>query len=116
MGLEILIALALFWQWDDLDQGVPDGFHGMQMSDERMTELLAWYDWDVDTMLRIARAESRLRVEAKNTNRNGTIDRGLLQVNSVHGFTIACLTDVLCNIWAAHQVWLRQGYGAWSTY
>jgi len=32
----------------------------------------------------IAWCESRMQLHAKNHNANGTVDRGLLQVNSIH--------------------------------
>ena len=46
----------------------------------------AGFRWNqgIVVMPSIGWAESRLNTEAKNTNTNGTIDRGWLQINSIH--------------------------------
>lgn len=53
----------------------------------------------------IALAESGGRTNATNTDSNGTVDRGLWQINSVHQqFTASKLFDPLYNAQAAYQV------------
>ena len=53
----------------------------------------------------IALAESGGRANATNTDSNGTVDRGLWQINSVHQqFTASKLFDPLYNAQAAYQV------------
>lgn len=52
---------------------------------------------------------------AWHRNRNGSIDRGCLQVNSIHRFSAACLFDARCNIRKALVVLRRQGRGAWTS-
>lgn len=49
-------------------------------------------------------------------NRNGTVDIGLWQINSVHGYPEAQLKEGIGNARAAYEVFLKQGWGAWSTY
>jgi hypothetical protein len=67
-------------------------------------------------MIAIAHAESGFNCGATNTaNRNGTVDRGLFQINSVHNFT-GDYFDCQTNIEMAHKVWLSQGYDAWVVY
>lgn len=39
---------------------------------------------DITTMVRIAKCESGYREDAVNKNTNGTIDRGIFQLNSIH--------------------------------
>lgn len=69
------------------------------------------------TMAAIALAESGGRTDAINTkNKNGTTDRGLWQINSVHGFSGALSMDPVQNARQALQVWKSQGLKAWTTY
>lgn len=65
----------------------------------------------------VAKAESGLCLSARGpTNQNGTVDYGLFQVNSTHGFTLTCLYDAACNTDAAMYVHDLQGWGAWAVY
>ena len=63
-------------------------------------------------------AESGCNPTADNSglNQNGTVDIGLLQINSIHGFSKAELTNPARNITIAHQIWQKQGYKAWSAF
>lgn len=57
------------------------------------------------------------RVDAVSPpNKNGTIDRGVWQINSVHGFNPDTLLTLDGNAAAAKQIYDKQGLGAWSTY
>lgn len=58
---------------------------------------------------------SRVTVVSK-PNKNGTVDSGVWQINSVHGFNQATLLTLDGNAAAAKTVYDRQGLGAWSTY
>lgn len=69
-----------------------------------------------DTMLAIAKAESRLNPKAHNDNSNGTIDTGIFQINSVHGYGEQWLQDPANNIKAARAIYEKQGLKAWATY
>jgi hypothetical protein len=71
----------------------------------------------------VAQAESALCPNAEGApNRNGTVDRGLFQINSVHGFGADCLFDAVCNTQAAITVYhgsLAAGYDGfrpWTVY
>lgn len=65
----------------------------------------------------VAKAESGLCVSAQGpTNDNGTVDYGLYQVNSTHGYSLECLYAAACNTDAAMYVYELQGWGAWTVY
>jgi len=69
-------------------------------------------------MVAIARAESGFRTDAVSpTNTNGTVDRGLFQLNSVHGYDPSRLvSDATYNTQCAKAIYDRQGLRAWTTY
>lgn len=69
-------------------------------------------------MLAIMRAESRCNPNADNTglNKDGSVDIGLLQINSIHGYSKAQMINPYENIKAGYRIWKRQGYKAWSAY
>ena len=69
-----------------------------------------------DTMVKIARAESSFRFNAVNKNTNGTLDCGLFQINSVHGYDCEWLKNPVNNLEAARRVFDKQGLQAWSVY
>jgi len=71
-----------------------------------------------NTMAAIAMAESTGQVGITHTNKNGTIDRGLWQINSAHTQfdTNRLVTDPLYNAQAAVAVEKSSGLNAWSTY
>jgi hypothetical protein len=72
---------------------------------------------DYEVMLAIAKAESGLTPDAvNNRNRNGSIDTGLFQINSIHGYDSEWLKDVDNNIEAAKKVYEKQGLKAWAAY
>lgn len=69
-----------------------------------------------EIMIAIAKAESGMNPKAVNYNRNGSIDTGLFQVNSVHGYDGLSLFDPKKNIEAAREIYDRQGITAWSSF
>lgn len=71
---------------------------------------------DYEIMLAIAKAESSMNPEAVHVNTNGTIDCGLLQINSVHGYECEWLKDPDNNLKAGREVYEKQGLTAWTTY
>lgn len=74
----------------------------------------------VPTFMAIARAESGWNPTAINTsNRNGSTDRGLFQINSVHQGNPWYPTnpnDPLQSAKAALQIYRQQGLNAWTVY
>lgn len=65
-------------------------------------------------MAAIALAESGGNPHAENHNKNGSIDRGLWQINSVHGKQSTF--NVAENARAAVAIRKKEGLKAWSTY
>lgn len=87
---------------------------------EQYRQLIAKYDWNVDLMMAIMRAESGCNPAADNTrlNHDGSNDKGLLQINSIHKNLISDLDRLNPekNIAAGYKIWKTQGYRAWSVY
>ena len=68
-------------------------------------------------MLAIMEAESGCNPEAVNTsNRDGSTDTGLMQINSIHGIPASELLDPSKNIATAWTIYKKQGLKAWSTF
>ncbi len=63
----------------------------------------------------IAKAESRLNPQAIGYNTNGSIDRGLFQINSIHGLGEE-LYNYRTNIQVARKIYEKRGWSAWSAY
>lgn len=105
----------------DLNRALPPAAHGNNSPGATIDSMLGKAGFTPDqfpTMKAIIQAESKGNPNAINTaNRNGTIDRGLAQINSVHKqFDANRLFDPQYNLNAAHEVFKGQGYKAWSTY
>ena len=65
--------------------------------------------------------ESRCTPEATHRNRNGSVDRGLLQINSVHrgwladrGVSLDGLLDPATNLQAARWLYESDGWRPWA--
>lgn len=77
---------------------------------------------DAKIMAAIAMAESGGKSNAVNHNTNGTQDTGLWQINDVHadGVPLAVfhvkMMNPVANASKAHDVFMSQGFHAWSTY
>lgn len=79
------------------------------------------YNWNTRTAYAICMAESRGNPNATGYNTNGTEDRGLMQVNSIHadmvGGNLAELYSPATNIKIAYSLSHGgQDWTAWSTY
>lgn len=77
----------------------------------------------VNRMVCTAKWESSFYTKATNKNRNGSIDRGLFQINSIHlGVTRGCprsssaIFDPLTNTRCALAIFEMQGIDAWYGY
>ena len=51
-----------------------------------------------------------LRIDATNWNKNGTWDKGLFQINQIHGYTEEQLFDYKFNIEVAYKIYKNAGY------
>ena len=89
---------------------------------EEYRSLVSRYDWDVNTMLAIMKSENRTCDPSVNNNselENHGVCIGsysLLQVGCIHFSGNQNPNDPDTNISVAYQVWLKQGYGAWTEY
>jgi hypothetical protein len=99
-------------------RGGRDQFGGDTLSTGQLCALALWAGFDRDDAAiaaAIAKAESSGKTGARNVNTNGTTDKGLWQINSVHGFK-GNLFDARTNARAAYVVYRKQGFGAWVCY
>lgn len=65
----------------------------------------------------VALAESRGKMDAENHNKDGSVDCGPWQVNSVHGYDCERLkSDPNYSADAAYAVWQSGGWHQWVTY
>lgn len=69
---------------------------------------------DEETAVRIAFAESSFNCSATNKNTNGSNDKGLFQINSIHKVPDYCRLDCECNLYWAISEMKKHGFGAWS--
>jgi len=79
-------------------------------------------EYEVGKMVCTAQYESSFYERASNLNSNGTIDRGLFQINSIWLGAAGCphtatgMYDADANARCAHAVWREQGNDAWYGY
>lgn len=72
---------------------------------------------DPDTAVAIAKCESGMRENAFNgKNRNGSWDAGVMQINSVHGYSKEFLFDVDNNLKVARKLYDHSGFNPWVCY
>ncbi len=70
-----------------------------------------------EVMIAIAKAESKLNPHAINrANRNGSVDTGIFQINSIHGYSEEFLKNEDNNLKVARKIYDTQGITAWSAY
>lgn len=110
------------------DDGADEGAlrAGNQLSEADVAALLRRVGFDesnVPRMVCTAKYESGFYERASHRNRNGTVDRGLFQVNSVHlQGTPGCprsgeaLFDAATNAACARSIYDLQGINAWYGY
>jgi hypothetical protein len=84
-------------------------------------DLVQTYNWNVDVAHAICMAESGGNITAINTaNADGSVDRGLMQVNSIHADMVngdlGSLFNPTVNLKIAYSLYTAHGFTAWSTY
>lgn len=91
---------------------------------EQYRSLVSLYNWDVNVALAIMRAESGCNHMADNSglNRDGTSDKGLMQINSIH-VTSGLISDQgrydpAANLDAAYKLYRGAGnsFTPWAAY
>lgn len=73
------------------------------------------YKWDCARMMRIAFAESSYNNNAIHKNRDGSWDYCLLQINSIHGYSQAYLSNIHNCVEAGYKLYLQSGYQPWAS-
>jgi hypothetical protein len=75
---------------------------------------------DCQLALAVAKAESGMKEEEIGVNRDGSIDMGIFQINSVHWSKNGCnpksLLDAYKNVDCAYQIWKSSGWNPWVTF
>lgn len=90
---------------------------------ESYLPLIDKYDWNHDIAFAVMRAENGACDPTRNNaglNRDGSVDYGLFQVNSIHADMVqgdlTKLYDPATNIATAYRIYSGGGWKAWSTY
>ena len=88
-------------------------------SETRIKELIReTFKEDPVTALKVAACESGYNPDATHKNNDGTTDKGIFQLNSVHKKELARLgldpTDVKDNIKYAHMLYKQEGWKPWA--
>jgi hypothetical protein len=98
---------------------------GNQLSPSEVADLLrnaGFPESEIGPMVCTAKYESAFFDRAEGHNKNGSVDYGLFQINSVHLTDMSCassaseLFDTTTNTACAYEVWSRQGRNAWYGY
>ncbi len=111
---------------DDVGESHDQILAGRRLSESEVEKVLRDAGFDeslVPTMVCTAKWESSFYERASNTNRGGSVDRGLFQINSVHlGGTRGCpsgadaLYSAETNATCALAIYKKQGLSAWYGY
>lgn len=92
------------------------------LTDAQVADIAVFGGWsanspDLTTSVAVSLAENQASdPKATHKNLDGTIDYGLWQVNSIHGYPVDQLLTSTGNARAAFEVWKKEGWPAWSTY
>ena len=66
-------------------------------------------DWDCERAKKIIKCESGWNPKAVNGNKNGSVDVGLMQINTIHKADTERLFDYEYNIDKGYEIYLRAG-------
>ena len=75
---------------------------------------VGWRKAELVRAVAVMTAESARYIRAYNVNTNGSIDRGLFQINSIHG--TCCTFDAIKNARCAFKLYQEQGFKPWVAY
>ena len=74
------------------------------------------FNWNCQLAKAITWCESKWGQDRKtNFNKNGSNDKGLWGINSIHGLGDACRLDNRCSTDFAYKLWKRQGWKPWNS-
>jgi len=100
-----------------------------KLTDDEIAAYIREKNWDYDVAIRMAKSENFWNLTKSfdcgrtHTNKNGSVDYGLFQINDIHakrvakhGWTMEDMKDCIKNIEIAHEIWVEQGWMPWSAY
>ena len=95
-----------------------------QPTSQEIADYIKSKSWSYEIALRVAKSENAWNrtksfdCSRTHTNNDGSIDRGIFQINSVHDKKISPEDALDCfkNIDYAHGMWSVQGWGPWYAY
>lgn len=95
-----------------------------QPTDQEIADYIKSKAWPYETALRVAKSENFWNLTKSfdcgrtNTNNNGSTDRGIFQINSIHDKKISPedAFDCFKNIDYAYEMWSVQGWNPWYAY
>lgn|SRR3990167_819071 len=103
-------------QGDKHGETLVDGLAPKETVQEMIVRLANEYGVDPDDAERISFCESSHNPLAENySNKNGSNDKGLFQINSTHGVPDSCRLDAECNIEWAMEMINKKGYQPWHS-
>ncbi len=92
-------------------------------TDQTIADYIASKNWDYSTAIRLAKSENfwnlnkHFDCRRTNVNKDGSIDRGIFQINSIHtDISPEDAFDCFKNIDYAYNLWKRQGWYPWSAW
>lgn len=122
----VLVGCAAETTEEETESSDSELLAGRRLSETEVARLLrdaGFPESVVPEMVCTARYESSFFEAATNRNTNGSIDRGLFQINSVHvsgtrgcPSTGAALFDAATNARCAYAIYRSQGLNAWYGY
>jgi len=83
--------------------------------EQMVVRLANEYGVDPERALAIAWCESRDNPLATNYNKNGSNDKGIFQINSIHKVPDSCRLDAECNIDWTMKTIKKQGFQPWGS-
>lgn len=113
---------------------IPEVFasENSEMTDQQIADYIKGKDWDYSIAIRVAKSENSwnsthsFNCSRVNThNKDGSIDTGIFQINSIHTKEIEdwyslpygeVMKDCKRNIDFAYKLYSRNGWGAWAAY
>ena len=103
-----------------IPDGIIDQMQTTTTSAQTIEELLCSMDWDCKEATKVAWCESRMNPKAISpTNRNGTKDHGLMQINNgawqeYFGKRWAQVLDAEQNVSMAYEIYSLYGWQPWT--
>ena len=96
---------------------------GSMSTDQTIADYISSKDWDYSIAIRLAKSENfwnfnkHFDCRRTNVNKDGSIDRGIFQINSIHtDISPEDAFNCFKNIDYAYKLYKRQGWIPWSAY